>query len=71
MTTIVINENTEEGRYLINVVRSMQKISDAVVSICDEKKQTFAEAAAECNAVSVDTFFDELNRQLKEYYNNA
>lgn len=36
MTTIVINENTEEGRSLMNVIRSLQKSSDAVVSISDD-----------------------------------
>lgn len=33
MTTIVINEKTEEGRSLMNVIRALRKSSDAVVSI--------------------------------------
>ena len=35
MTTIVINENTEEGRNLMGVIRTMGKSSDAVVRIFD------------------------------------
>lgn len=36
MTTIIINENTEEGRSLMNVIRALRRSSDAVVRICDD-----------------------------------
>ena len=41
MTTIVINEKTEEGRSLMNVIRAMRKSSNAVVSIDDDEAGTF------------------------------
>ncbi|MDR0954687.1 MAG: hypothetical protein LBM20_04810 [Rikenellaceae bacterium] len=37
MTTIVINEKTDEGRMLMNMIRAAQKSSDAVVSIDDNE----------------------------------
>jgi hypothetical protein len=37
MTTIVINENTEDGRSLMNVIRAMRKGSKAIVNIYDEE----------------------------------
>lgn len=40
MTTIVINENTEEGRHLMGVIRAIRRTSDAVVSIFDEEERT-------------------------------
>ena len=36
MTTIVINENSDEGRMLMHMIRAAQQSSDAVVSIRDD-----------------------------------
>jgi hypothetical protein len=35
----------------------------------ESKKKSFKEAAAECNAVSVDVFFDELDERIKKRFN--
>ena len=35
------------------------------------KKKSFEEAVAECNGISVDEFFDELRKRVKERYRNA
>lgn len=40
MTTIIINENTEDGRHLMGVIRAMRKTTDAVVRIFDEEEMT-------------------------------
>ena len=32
-------------------------------------KKNFEEAAKECNAITVDTFFDELNERIKRRFN--
>lgn len=40
MTTIIINENTEEGRSLMNVIRAIDKVSDAVVRIFDNDNES-------------------------------
>lgn len=41
MTTVIINENTEEGRSLMNIIRSIRKSSDAIVDIYNEKQGSF------------------------------
>lgn len=41
MTTIVINEKTEDGRSLMNVIRALWKSSNAVVSIDGDEVGTF------------------------------
>lgn len=43
MTTIVIDEKTEEGHSLINVIRTMQKSSDAV-NIYDDQTDAFLDS---------------------------
>lgn len=38
----------------------------------DEKKNlSFEEAARECNAITVDAFFDKLDMRIRERFNNA
>jgi len=39
--------------------------------IIETKKKSFEEACAECNAVTVDKFIDELRSRIKERYKNA
>ena len=37
-------------------------------SFIEPKKKSFTEIAAECNAISVKEFFDEVRRQIKDDY---
>ena len=39
-------------------------------SVVPEKK-SFEEACAECNAISVDAFFDELDARIEKWYDHA
>ena len=39
--------------------------------VVNAKKKSFEQACAECNAVPVETFFDELRKRVKERYQNA
>lgn len=39
MTTIVINENTEEGRNLMGIIHSLRKTSNAIVRIFNEEDE--------------------------------
>ena len=39
--------------------------------VAETKKKSFQEAVAECNGITVDEFFDELRRRVKERYKNA
>ena len=37
------------------------------IQAVEAPKKSFAEAAAECNAVSADAFFDELDERIKKW----
>jgi len=39
--------------------------------VAEPKKKSFEEAIAECDGRPASEFFDELRRQVKEYYRNA
>ena len=40
-------------------------------SVKTEKKKSFEEAVAECNGISVDAFFDELNARIVKWTDNT
>ena len=37
--------------------------------VAETKKKSFQEAVAECNGVSIDEFFDELDERIKRRFN--
>lgn len=64
MTTIIIEENSPQAKQLLEYIKTLPFAT--VI-----EKTSFQEAAAECNAVSVDTFFDEVNDSIRKRFNNA
>ncbi|MCL2501795.1 MAG: hypothetical protein FWE30_01245 [Bacteroidales bacterium] len=66
MTTMIIKDNSAQAKRLIEFVRTLH-----FVTVVEEKKKSFEEAAKECNAVSVDSFFDELNARIEKWPNHA
>jgi hypothetical protein len=42
--------------------------SEPSSSLVDRPEKSFAQAARECGAISVDDFFDEVRRQQREHY---
>ena len=66
MKTIVYNDSSFQAQQLLNYISTLP-----FATIIDEKKKSFAEAVAECNAISVDEFFDELNARIEKWENNA
>lgn len=61
MTHVMI-EDSPEGKWLVELIRGHRS-----VTIVDEKKQSFREAAAACNAVPVKVFTDELRRRIDQW----
>lgn len=59
MTHIVIEDNTPEGRWLIELIRGHKS-----VTVISEGKPGFEQAALECNAVPVSVFTEELRKQI-------
>ena len=66
MKTIMYNDSSFQAQQLLNYISTLP-----FATIIDEKKKSFAEAAAECNAISVDEFFDELNARIEKWEDNA
>ena len=66
MTTIVIEESSAQAKQLLEYIKTLP-----FATIVEKKKKSFHEAAEECDAVQVDTFFDELDNRIKKHYNHA
>lgn len=66
MTTIIIEENSPQAKQLVEYIKTLP-----YATVVEAKKKSFREAAVECNAVSVDVFFDELNNGIKKHFENA
>lgn len=64
MTTIIIEENSLQAKQLLEYIKTLPFAT--VI-----EKKSFQEAAAECNAVSVDSFFNELNDGIRKRFENA
>lgn len=63
MTTIIIEEDSPQAKKLLEYIKTLP-----YVTVVEEEKKSFSEAAKECNAVSVDTFIGELHHQIDEYF---
>jgi len=66
MTTVIIEDKTREGRQLLELIKGHKSVI-AVENV--GSKKSFQEASAECNATSVDAFFDELDQRIKKRFN--
>lgn len=66
MATIIIEENTPQAKQLLEYIKTLP-----FATLVEEKKKNFNEAVKECNAVTVDEFFDELDRRIKKHYKDA
>lgn len=66
MTTIIIEENNPQAKQLVEYIKTLP-----YATVVEDKRKSFREAAEECNAVSVDVFFDELNKRITKRFNNA
>ena len=66
MTTVIIEENTPEAKTFLEYTRTLP-----FVTIIEAKKKSFEEAAAECDAISIDAFFDELNSRIEKWDDHA
>ena len=64
MTTMIIEDSSVQAKHFIKFARSLP-----FATVVESKNKSFDEAAAECNAVSLDTFFDELDERIKRRFN--
>lgn len=60
MATIIIEENNLQAKKLLEYIRTLP-----YATVVEEEKKDFHKAVEECNAVSVDVFFDELDNRIR------
>lgn len=63
MTTIIIEESSPQAKQLLEYIKTLP-----FATVIEEKGKSFLEASEECNAVSVDEFFDELDNNIRKRY---
>ena len=66
MATVIIEESSSQAKQLLEYIKTL-----SFATVVEKRKDSFHEAAAECNAVPVDTFFDELDNRIKKHFNHA
>ena len=59
MTTTIIESKKAQPMPFIKFVQSLP--------VVETKKKSYKEACAECGAVTVDAFFDELNARIEKW----
>ena len=64
MTTIIIEDKDVQANKFIDFVRTLP-----FATVVEKKKKSYRQASEECNAVSVDTFFDKLDERIKRRFN--
>ena len=66
MRTVLIEESTQQAQQLLNFIETLP-----FVTIPGENKKSIREAIVKYNAVSLDTFIDELKASVKEHFEHA
>jgi len=62
MTTVIIEDNCVQAKQFIRFARTLP-----FATVVENKKKSYKEACAECGAVTVDAFFDELNARIDKW----
>ena len=65
MTTIIIEDKSPQAKKLIDYIKSLP-----FVTVVDDK-DSFQEAAENCQALTVDEFFDDLDNRIKKRFDHA
>ena len=66
MTTMLIEDNSVQAKQFIKFANTLP-----FITIVKTKQKSFAEACTECEAVTVDAFFDELNARIEKWPDHA
>ena len=66
MVTVLIENNKPQAKQLPNYIGTLP-----FATVVENGKKSFAQAAKECNAISVEEFIDELKERVNQRYRNA
>ena len=64
MTTAIIEDNNVQTKSFLEIIQPLP-----ITPMVAEKRMSFEEAVKECNAITVDAFFDELDERIKKRFN--
>ena len=64
METVVIEDKCVREKRFIRHARALP-----FAAVVTENKMSFEEAVAQCNGITVDAFFDELDERIKKRFN--
>lgn len=65
MTTIVIEDNSLQARQLLEFIKTLP-----YATVLEEKNSS-RKAVEECDTITVDAFFDELDDRIKKRFKHA
>ena len=63
MATVIIEDNHVLAKSFVEYARTLP-----FATVITEKKKSFDEAVSECNGITVDAFFDELDERIKKRF---
>lgn len=66
MTTIIIKDDSIQAKQLIEYLKTLP-----FAKVVEDEKMSFEEAVEACEAITVDEYFDELDKRIKAHFNNA
>ena len=66
MATVIIEESGSQARQLLEYIKTLP-----FAMVVEEEQKSFSKASEDCNAVTVDAFFDELDNRIKKHFNHA
>lgn len=66
MTTVIFEDNSPQAKQLLEYIKTLP-----FATVVEKPKKSFQEAVAECNAVPLEVFIDELNASIKKHFENA
>jgi hypothetical protein len=70
MTTIIVDNNSEQAQSFIEFARTLPFVKSIETSPV-KPSADIDMAAAECNATTLDAFFDELDNRIKKRFSNV
>ena len=62
MRTVLIEDSTPQAKQLLNYIEMLP-----FATVVEDDRKSFAQAAKECNAVSVKAFTDELRARIAKW----
>jgi hypothetical protein len=70
MTTLLIDSNSLQAQSFIDFAKTLPFVKSIEAS-SEQSSRNIYQAASECNAITVDAFFCELDNRIKNHFHNV